>query len=85
MSDILLEILTLGGVRHFWRVFRKKGGSDEPPLVTGLGHASSFSFTCGEIPSINALSYSACRIRCCLFCPSVDHGRSQPLFQNNYA
>ena len=33
---MLSRIQVGGGVRNFWRGVREKGGSDEPPLVTGL-------------------------------------------------
>ena len=36
MSDMQLGSLWGEGVRIFGRGVRKKGGSDEPPLVTGL-------------------------------------------------
>ena len=44
MSEILLESLRWGGVRIFWRGVCEKGGSDEPPLVTGLYNTKACTF-----------------------------------------
>ena len=45
MSDIRVDMQLgslWGGGSYFWKGVHKKGGSDEPPLVTGLDHRTLF-------------------------------------------